>query len=85
MIYVTRLNHEPIILNCELIEHVETTPDTVISLTTGQKLMVLESAETVTERVLRYRRFIHTGSELEYRRGEPAEKAVLESGQHGQR
>ena len=58
MIYVTRLNHTPVVLNCDLIEHMETTPDTVISLTTGQKLMVLESAEEIIDRVVQYRRLI---------------------------
>lgn len=59
MIYVTRLNHTSVVLNCDLIEYVEATPDTVISLTTGQKLMVLESAEEVVHRVMHYRRLIH--------------------------
>lgn len=58
MIYVTRLNHTPVVLNCDLIEHIETTPDTVISLTTGQKMMVLESADEIIDRVVRYRRSI---------------------------
>ena len=58
MIHVTRLNHTPVVLNCDLIEHVETTPDTVISLTTGQKLMVLETPEEIIERVVEYRRSI---------------------------
>jgi flagellar protein FlbD len=61
MIHLTRLNHTPIVLNCDLIEHVDTTPDTVISLTTGQKLMVLESAEEIIERVVRFRRSIILG------------------------
>ena len=64
MIHVTRLNHTPVVLNCDLIEHVETTPDTVISLTTGQKLMVLESAEEIIERVVKYRRSILSGEAL---------------------
>jgi len=58
MIYVTRLNHTPVALNCDLIEHIETTPDTVISLTTGQKMMVLESTDEIIERIIRYRRSI---------------------------
>ena len=58
MIYVTRLNHTSVVLNCDLIEHVETTPDTVISLTNGQKMMVLESAEEIIDRVVRFRRSI---------------------------
>jgi flagellar protein FlbD len=64
MIHLTRLNHTPVVLNCDLIEHVETTPDTVISLTTGQKLMVLESAEEIIERVVRFRRSIVLGEGL---------------------
>ena len=60
MIYVTRLNHTPIVLNAELIEHIETTPDTVISLTTGQKFMVLESTEEVISRVMDFKRTVMT-------------------------
>jgi flagellar protein FlbD len=58
MIYVTRLNHTSVLLNADLIEYVETTPDTVISLTTGQKLMVRETAEEIVARVVDYRRSI---------------------------
>ena len=58
MIQVTRLNHLPLILNSDLIEHIEATPDTVVSLTTGQKIMVLESAEEIVERVIAFRRSI---------------------------
>ena len=61
MIYVTRLNHTPVVLNCDLIEHMETTPDTVISLTSGQKFMVLESAEEIIDRVVQYRRLVLQG------------------------
>ncbi|MBZ5575428.1 MAG: flagellar FlbD family protein [Acidobacteriia bacterium] len=65
MIYVTRLNHTPVVLNCDLIEHVETTPDTVISLTNGQKMMVLESADEIIDRVVRFRRSILVPENLE--------------------
>lgn len=58
MIQLTRLNHVPLIVNADLIEHVEVTPDTVIALTNGQKFMVLESAEDVVERVIQFRRSI---------------------------
>lgn len=58
MIQLTRLNHVPLIVNSDLIEHVEVTPDTVIALTTGQKFLVLESAEDVVERVIQFRRAI---------------------------
>jgi flagellar protein FlbD len=58
MIQLTRLNHVPLIVNSDLIEHVEVTPDTVIALTTGQKFLVLESAEDVVDRVIQFRRAI---------------------------
>lgn len=61
MIQVTRLNHSPLILNPDLIEHMEVTPDTVITLTTGQKIVVLESAEEVVERIIRFRKSILVG------------------------
>ena len=58
MIRVTRLNHTPIVLNSDLIQEIETTPDTVISLTTGQKIMVLESTEEIIDRVVSFRQQI---------------------------
>jgi len=61
MIYVTRLNHKPLVINSDLIEQVEMTPDTVISLTTGEKIMVLESSDEIVERVVNFRRSIAAG------------------------
>jgi len=58
MIHVTRLNHTPVVLNCDLIEEIEATPDTVISMSTGQKIMVLESTEEIIERVRLFRQSI---------------------------
>jgi flagellar protein FlbD len=62
MIQLTRLNHAPLVLNSDLIEHMEVTPDTVVTLTTGQKIVVLESAEEVVERVIEFRRSINSGA-----------------------
>jgi flagellar protein FlbD len=59
MVRLTRLNHLPIVLNSDLIEHIEETADTVITLTTGQILRVRESADQVIERVVEFRRRIH--------------------------
>ncbi len=56
MIRVTRLNHTSLILNSDLIEHIEITPDTVITLTSGQKFMVLESAQEIVEEVIAFRK-----------------------------
>jgi flagellar protein FlbD len=58
MIRLTRLNHVPLVLNSDLIEQVEVTPDTVITMTTGEKIMVLESADEIVDRVVRFRRTI---------------------------
>ncbi len=58
MIRLTRINRIPLVINSDLIEHIEVTPDTVVSLTTGQKFMVLESADEVIDRVIRFRREI---------------------------
>lgn len=58
MIQLTRLNHVPLLVNADLIEHVDATPDTVVSLTNGQKLMVLESTEEIVRKVIEFRRAI---------------------------
>lgn len=55
MIKVTRLNGKEYILNAELIETVEETPDTVITLTTGKKLLVKESQKDIVGKVYEYK------------------------------
>ncbi|HAX41961.1 MAG: flagellar FlbD family protein [Bryobacteraceae bacterium] len=67
MIRLTRLNNIPFYLNPDLIEHVESTPDTLISLTNGQKYMVLEAAEEVLEKVVALRQRIYEGVLLSVR------------------
>jgi flagellar protein FlbD len=56
MIELTRLNGHPLVINAELIKFVEQNPDTVITLVTGDKMVVRESAPEVMHRVLAYRR-----------------------------
>ena len=58
MILLTRLNRAPMVLNADLIEHIDVTPDTVITLTNGQILRVRESAEEVVQRIVDFRRRI---------------------------
>ena len=58
MIRLTRLNHAAFVLNSDLIEHIDITPDTVITLTTGQIVRVREAAEEVIERIVEFRRKI---------------------------
>ena len=58
MIRLTRLNRMPLVLNSDLIEHIDVTPDTVITLTTGQILRVRETADQVIQRIVDFRRKI---------------------------
>lgn len=62
MIKVTRLRaKEPeLVINAELIETVEANPDTVITLTTGNRIIVKESLDEIIERVVAYRRSLQT-------------------------
>ncbi|MBE5932489.1 MAG: flagellar protein FlbD [Lachnospiraceae bacterium] len=59
MIEVTRLRGAKIIINAELVECVEETPDTVITLTSGKKLVVSESGKEIVDLVIEYKRKIH--------------------------
>jgi len=56
MIQVTRLNDTKLVINADLIEFVEEIPDTIISLTTGKKIMVKENVHEIIERVAQFRR-----------------------------
>ncbi len=58
MIQLTKLNNRPIVVNSDLIEHIDANPDTVIALTTGEKFMVRESPEEIVRRVIAFRRSI---------------------------
>jgi len=59
MIHLTRINRLPFVLNSDLIEHMEATPDTVISLTNGQKFVVMEDINSVVDRVIAFRRSLY--------------------------
>jgi len=58
MIQVTRLNGKAIVVNAELIRYVEQTPDTLITLTNGDRLLVKEAMEEVVRRALEYARSV---------------------------
>lgn len=55
MISITKMNNQEILLNNDLIETIEETPDTVITLTTGKKLIVKESIDEILEKVVSFR------------------------------
>lgn len=56
MIQITRLNHTQLYVNADLIEFIEESPDTVLTLTTGVRVVVTESAREIIDRVVAYRR-----------------------------
>lgn len=55
MIQLTRLNGSRLAINCDLIKYAESAPDTVLTLITGEKLVVLEPCSEVSQRTLDYR------------------------------
>ena len=59
MVSLTRLNGQGFILNSDLIETIDATPDTIITLLNGKKFIVLESLGEVLDGVVGYRRRIH--------------------------
>jgi len=59
MIKVTRLNGKDFYVNSDLIEFLESTPDTVITLTTGKKIVVNESVDEVINRIIEYNNKIY--------------------------
>jgi flagellar protein FlbD len=58
MVYLTRINRTSLVLNSDLIESMQSTPDTVITLTNGRNYMVLESPDEIIGRVIAFRRKI---------------------------
>lgn len=56
MIRVTRLNGKPFAVNAELIETIDVTPDTILTLVSGKKIVVGENFDEIIERILEYRR-----------------------------
>ena len=73
MIYVTRLDGSELVVNADLIETVEHTADTVISLVDGKRLVVATHVDEVVERVIDYRRRTGRGRVPRLRAVGPAE------------
>ena len=59
MIVVKKINGEEIIVNCDLIEMIEFTPHAVMSLTSGEKVVVDETRDDILRKVIEYKRAIH--------------------------
>lgn len=60
MVKLSRINGAEVTVNAELIETIEATPDTIVSLSSGKKLMVVDSVDQVIEKVMAYRRALAT-------------------------
>ena len=68
MVRITRLNDTVLVINAEMIEFLEATPDTIITLTTGRKVLAKESVDEVIEMVVEYkRRFLQSTPEVRSR------------------
>ena len=64
MIQLTRLNKHPIGVNSDLIKFVENAPDTMITLLTGEKILVRESFEEIIERIVAFRQRVLAGLDV---------------------
>ncbi|MCX5912650.1 MAG: flagellar FlbD family protein [Deltaproteobacteria bacterium] len=62
MISLTRLNHTAVVINPDLIVIIEETPDTIITLSNGEKITVQEKVQEVIRRVIEFRRRIFNPS-----------------------
>ncbi len=61
MIRLTRLNNQPLTVNSDLIKFVEQSPDTLLTLVTGEKIVVRESVDDVLARIIDFRRSVLQG------------------------
>lgn len=62
MIRLTRLNNQPLTVNSDLIKFVEQSPDTLITLVSGEKIVVRESVEQILEKIIEFRRSVLQGA-----------------------
>jgi flagellar protein FlbD len=66
MIILTKINKAQLTVNAELIEYIEETPDTVITMTNNDKVVVQEGMAEIIQKVVRYRRLIQGLIDSEY-------------------
>ena len=68
MILLTKINNAQITINCDMIQFMEETPDTVITLGNGDKIVVKDRMNVIIENIVEYRRRIWRMVETEYER-----------------
>jgi uncharacterized protein YlzI (FlbEa/FlbD family) len=66
MIQLTRLNGHPLAINSDLVKMIENAPDTVITLVSGEKIVVRETGEQILERIVAFRRRVLSGLEMNF-------------------
>jgi uncharacterized protein YlzI (FlbEa/FlbD family) len=82
MIRLARLNKQPIGVNSDLIKYVENSPDTMITLITGEKIIVRESYEEIVQQIVAFRRRVLSGLDLaDYASGGPGNEALRRAGE----
>ena len=68
MILLTKINNAHVVVNCDMMQSIEETPDTVITLSNGDKVVVKERMTEIIEKIVEYRRRIWRIVETEYER-----------------
>jgi flagellar protein FlbD len=68
MILLTKINKAPISVNADLIQYIEETPDTVLTMTNGEKVVVVESMNLIIQKIVNYRRLLSGMTSAEYER-----------------
>jgi flagellar protein FlbD len=68
MIILTKINQAQIAVNADLIQYIEETPDTVLTMTNDDKVVVKESIAEIIEKVVSFRRYVNNLVETEYER-----------------
>ena len=64
MIKVNHLKRGMFYINCEHIEQIEETPDTVLTMASGRKILVAEPADEIIRLTMQYKRKVHTGEHI---------------------
>jgi flagellar protein FlbD len=80
MILLTKINNAPIAVNCDLIQYIEETPDTIITMTTSDKVVVRQSMVEIIDKIVQYRRRVRGLVKVEREREEERAGAVPQSG-----
>ena len=68
MILLTKINKASITVNADLIQYIEETPDTVLTMTNGEKVVVVDSMASIIQQIVQYRRLISGLINAEYER-----------------